>query len=762
MRFTVRGASSATGDDVVVEIEARNQADARSKVNALGVFVSDITPTRTDDALVKPISEIPFAKSGHHPAQFTKKRSKSHRPFSRVAVVVPTILILVVVSAWWFYAKSTTTPEVPSAQQYNKFDPGISTVKADANIAPTTQTDAETLYEQGMRYQALGQSASNLSEGRHLLETAADAGSTLAMHRLAYMYLFGEAGAEIDYPESIKWLRKAAIGGDSWAMYQIGGLYLSAKGVAQDDAIAMGWFCKAANAGNSDAAKAILALCSEEGALDQSNARDVAKWLQTAADAGDPEAMTQLGLMYKRGRFISQDYAQAKAWFAKAASDGQSEAMADLGSMYEGGFGMKKDMYTAMEWYCRAVDSGNRPARDWLAKQSPELLREAKAAVDGSGDSKLDVYTAIGKCQAAAGDLAQARILIEGWSSNPLDSSLPYSEIAVYLAQIKHIDDAKVVASYIPHDNNDPFCLEELIRASCAIAIAQDATGDTISAKQTLESAKAAAARIGYRETQVSAFCEIADGQIRIVDQADALATIATAKAAARRISDESLRAMAYYEVSYEQANAGDINGAITTANSIGADHYDSMCTAFTNIVNALSENARVSDILAIFRRIPDPYFQCICYCKIRHSTIDESDRIKILATSKSLAAAILDPRQKDLAYLAIVEEQAESAEISGAIETAQSIQDDSEKDGARIVIATAQIRTGDISGAKSNIEGIHLPDLPTPQLYIDFASAEARSGDISGAIIWAHRQTIPRIKAFALIGIAEALANQN
>jgi len=60
-------------------------------------------------------------------------------------------------------------------------------------------------------------------------------------------------GVPQDYGKAHKWLKKAAVEGNTAAMVNLGRLYEQGLGVAQDFDKALEWFQKAAGAGNRDA-----------------------------------------------------------------------------------------------------------------------------------------------------------------------------------------------------------------------------------------------------------------------------------------------------------------------------------------------------------------------------------------------------------------------------------------------------------------------------------------------------------------------------
>ncbi len=86
-----------------------------------------------------------------------------------------------------------------------------------------------------------------------------------------------------DHVEAVRWYQRAAAQGDINAQHNLGNMYESGRGVAQNYAEAVAWFRK-------------------------------------AADKGHPMAQANLGVMYELGHGIAQDLVQAHMWFALSAA----------------------------------------------------------------------------------------------------------------------------------------------------------------------------------------------------------------------------------------------------------------------------------------------------------------------------------------------------------------------------------------------------------------------------------------------------------
>jgi TPR repeat protein len=124
------------------------------------------------------------------------------------------------------------------------------------------------------------------------------------------MYITGRGVAEND-AEALKWLHLAADHGNAHAEDNLGIVYATGKGVTKDDAEAL-------------------------------------KWFRRAADHGDPQAQYNLGVRYARGEDVEQDYNEAMKWYRMAADEEYPEAENNLGVMYDNGQGVAQDEVVAV------------------------------------------------------------------------------------------------------------------------------------------------------------------------------------------------------------------------------------------------------------------------------------------------------------------------------------------------------------------------------------------------------------------------------
>lgn len=105
------------------------------------------------------------------------------------------------------------------------------------------------------------------------------------------------------YDEAVKYLQPAAEAGDAGAMYELGQMYASGRGIAKDEKAATELFLKAANLGDANAQQNLgSALMLGEGI--EQDMVEALKWFIISGRAGNQEAVTYA---QKVGRFMSRD-----------------------------------------------------------------------------------------------------------------------------------------------------------------------------------------------------------------------------------------------------------------------------------------------------------------------------------------------------------------------------------------------------------------------------------------------------------------------
>ncbi|HVV26848.1 MAG TPA: tetratricopeptide repeat protein [Rhizomicrobium sp.] len=150
-----------------------------------------------------------------------------------------------------------------------------------------------------------------------------------------------------DYAGALRIWQPLADRGDALARNNLGLMYLSGKGVPQDNAKAL-------------------------------------HYLSLSAAAGSAEGQNNLGGLYRNATGVPRDYARAMRWFSASAAQGNSAGMYNLGLMYELGEGMAAEPLHAYMWFSLAADQHNMPDaathRDAVsARMMPEERTQARA-----------------------------------------------------------------------------------------------------------------------------------------------------------------------------------------------------------------------------------------------------------------------------------------------------------------------------------------------------------------------------------------------
>lgn len=180
------------------------------------------------------------------------------------------------------------------------------------------------------------------------------------------LYQLGRAYAgNGQMPEAIAAWRKAADKGSTSAMVELGVLYATGAGIAQDEAQARKLFERASEAGNPRGVTNLAALSGGAGApADPARARTLlAKTAETNA-----EAQYQLGMMLADGVGGPQDDVGARALFEKAAAQNHPAALERMGTFVQSGRGGAKDSSAAKAYYEKAAALGNEDAKAALKR----------------------------------------------------------------------------------------------------------------------------------------------------------------------------------------------------------------------------------------------------------------------------------------------------------------------------------------------------------------------------------------------------------
>jgi TPR repeat protein len=150
-------------------------------------------------------------------------------------------------------------------------------------------------------------------------------------------------------------------------MTNIGDMYRTGEGVAQNYQLAMVWYRKGADAGDAGSMNKIGAMYASGLGVTQDYQQAI-PWFQKAANAGDTPAMENLGGQYLRGEGVAQDDQQALTWYKKAADAGDAHAMSVVAGFYVLGKGVAKDPAQALFYFHKAAELGDEDAKKSLAQ----------------------------------------------------------------------------------------------------------------------------------------------------------------------------------------------------------------------------------------------------------------------------------------------------------------------------------------------------------------------------------------------------------
>jgi len=212
------------------------------------------------------------------------------------------------------------------------------------------------------------------------------------------------AGGGISSAEQFAALLDAAAAGDPMAQWQLGLMYESGEGVAQDKAKAFGYFAQIADQHADTAPKGIeadivahsfvkIGEYYKDGLPEAGVAKDedqsIKLLMHAATYFGDPDAQYRVGEAYLDKNELGENPVQSARWFSLAARKGHVAAQAKLGDiLFNGNGGVKANPVEGLMWLTVAsrLSVGTVDA-DWIndrlnADMSVATPEERKQAVD--------------------------------------------------------------------------------------------------------------------------------------------------------------------------------------------------------------------------------------------------------------------------------------------------------------------------------------------------------------------------------------------
>ena len=189
--------------------------------------------------------------------------------------------------------------------------------------------------------------------------------------------------------ESFDLFLRAANLGDSYAMMNVGRLYLY-KGTAADDVQAFSWLKKAYESAKPNlGAGAYLGFCYLNGRGTKKDVSEGKKLTLLLANQNVAFAMEEAGVLLaleaQQKREKSEADAlevQARQWWERAAAKNDWTATARLGQFYQAGLGGPKSDEQAEKLYLEAIKHGNNLSKYWYAlfliEKKPDHRGEAE------------------------------------------------------------------------------------------------------------------------------------------------------------------------------------------------------------------------------------------------------------------------------------------------------------------------------------------------------------------------------------------------
>jgi TPR repeat protein len=197
------------------------------------------------------------------------------------------------------------------------------------------QRDREVLASQSLRdsndaVRLEGWHERSAQEGEHWLRKAANGGDTWAMEKLAYR-LLGGIGLSREAVEGERWLRRAVAAGDLFAMEDLGNRLIDGDELPRNVLEGRRWLGKAATSGNRFA-MVVLGIRLVDGDGVTRSLDEGERWLVRAAERGSNLGMAVWGLRLARSR-LARRRDDGERWLFRAGAN-SPDAIADLASHF--------------------------------------------------------------------------------------------------------------------------------------------------------------------------------------------------------------------------------------------------------------------------------------------------------------------------------------------------------------------------------------------------------------------------------------------
>ena len=181
-------------------------------------------------------------------------------------------------------------------------------------------------------------------------------------YKQARRFLYGTEEEKPDFQKAMPLLHMEACGGNGYACYDLGRMYLLGLGCDVDEEEAQTWFRDALEAFQEAERTAEkkgylryrIGKFHAHGHGIEQNYEESARWFRQAVEENNPFAAYSLGGQYLRGQGVEQSNEEAYRLYTMAAVQGNAYAQYQLGRMYRDGIGTEADFEESKRWYAKA------------------------------------------------------------------------------------------------------------------------------------------------------------------------------------------------------------------------------------------------------------------------------------------------------------------------------------------------------------------------------------------------------------------------
>ena len=181
-------------------------------------------------------------------------------------------------------------------------------------------------------------------------------------YKQARRFLYGTEEEKPDFQKAMPLLDTEARGGNGYACYDLGRMYLLGLGCDADEEETQTWFRNALEAFQKAEQTAEkkgylryrIGKCHAHGHGTEQNYEESARWFRQAVEDNNPFAAYSLGGQYLRGQGVEQSSTEAYRLYTMAAVRGNAYAQYQLGRMYRDGIGTGADLEDSKRWYAKA------------------------------------------------------------------------------------------------------------------------------------------------------------------------------------------------------------------------------------------------------------------------------------------------------------------------------------------------------------------------------------------------------------------------